>query len=166
MYRTRVFAIAFLVIALDQLTKVWAVNRLEYMAPIHVIGNFFKLSFTRNPGASFSFATGQTWVFTVIALAVGVAIVRTAKSLTNSVWALCLGGLLGGAMGNLMDRLFRSPGHFQGHVVDFIEFPHFPLFNVADIAITTSAAIMVLMSLRGTEMNDSNDLNKLSGDES
>lgn len=152
MYRARVFAIALTVIALDQLTKVWAVSRLEYMAPIQVLGDVLQLSFTRNPGASFSFATGQTWVFTIIALAVGVAIVRTAKTLTHPIWAACLGALLGGAMGNLVDRLFRSPGHFQGHVVDFIQFPHFPLFNVADIAITTSAAIMVLMSLRGIDM--------------
>ena len=153
MYRARVFAIAFTVIALDQLTKVWAVSRLEYMAPINVIGEVVQLSFTRNPGASFSFATGQTWVFTFIATAVGIAIVRTAKSLTNPVWAACLGALLGGAMGNLIDRLVRSPGHFQGHVVDFIKFPHFPLFNVADIAITTSATIMCIWSLRGIDMS-------------
>lgn len=153
MYRTRVFVIALTVIALDQLTKVWAVNNLEYLAPKKILGEIFQLSFTRNPGASFSFATGQTWVFTVIAVAVALVIVRTSKTLTHSVWAACFGGMLGGAMGNLLDRLFRSPGHFQGHVVDFIAFPHFPLFNIADCAIVTSAIVMGLMSFRGIEMD-------------
>lgn len=141
-----------MVIALDQLTKVWAVGRLEVGADIKVIGDFFKLSFTRNPGASFSFATGSTWIFTIVAVGVAIAIIRTASTLTHPVWALCLGALLGGATGNLLDRLFRSPGHFQGHVVDFIEFPHFPLFNIADCAIVTSAIVMVYMSFRGIEM--------------
>lgn len=153
MYRSRVFAIALVVIAVDQLTKVWAVSRLEVGPDIKVIGDFFKLSFTRNPGASFSFATGTTWLFTVIATAVAVAIVRTTKTLTHPVWAMCLGALLGGALGNLLDRLFRSPGHLQGHVVDFIRFPHFPLFNIADCAIVTSAMVMVYMSFRGIDMS-------------
>lgn len=152
MYRARVFAIAIAIIVLDQLTKVWAVERLEYKGSIQIIGEFFQLSFTRNPGASFSFATGMTWIFTVIAIGVGVAIVRTAKTLTHPVWALCLGALLGGAMGNLGDRLFRSPGNFQGHVVDFIAFPNFPLFNIADCAIVGSAMVMMYMSFRGIDM--------------
>lgn len=152
MYRARVFAIAIAVLVLDQLTKLWAVERLEYKASIHVIGNFFKLSFTRNPGASFSFATGMTWIFTLIAIGVAFAIIRTSKTLTHPVWAACLGGLLGGAVGNLGDRLFRSPGNFQGHVVDFIHFPHFPLFNIADCAIVSSACVMAYMSFRGIDM--------------
>lgn len=156
MYRARVFVIALTVIVLDQLTKVWAVKNLEFMASREIIGKFFQLSFTRNPGASFSFATGQTWVFTVIAVAVGVVIVRTTKTLTHPIWAACFGGMLGGAMGNLLDRLFRSPGKFQGHVVDFISFPHFPLFNFADCAIVTSAIVMGYMSYRGIDMNKDN----------
>jgi signal peptidase II len=153
LYRVRVFAIAATVIALDQITKVWAVSRLEVGSDIRVIGDFFRFSFTRNPGASFSFATGATWLFTFIALVVAVAIVKSSRTLTHPIWAASFGGLLGGAVGNLLDRIFRSPGHFQGHVVDFIRFPHFPLFNVADCAIVTSAALMILMSLRGIEMS-------------
>jgi signal peptidase II len=96
--------------------------------------------------------TGSTWIFTALAATVSVVIVRTARTLTHRVWAIALGGLLGGAVGNLVDRLTRWPGHFQGHVVDFIALPHYPVFNIADCAIVCSAVAMVVMSLRGIEM--------------
>ena len=153
MYQRRVFSIAFLVVVLDQLAKWLAVKNLEHRSDIHVVGDFLRLSFARNPGAAFSFATGSTIVFTVVAVTVAIVIIRTSRTLTHPWWAACLGALLGGAMGNLLDRLFRSPGMGVGHVVDFIRFPHYPLFNVADIAIVGSAIVMVVMSLRGIEMS-------------
>lgn len=153
MYQRRVFTIAFFVVVLDQLAKWWAVAHLEMQAEIQLLGEFLKLSFARNPGAAFSFATGATFVFTLLAIGVAVVIVRTSRTLTHPWWAASLGALLGGAVGNLLDRLFRSPGIGQGHVVDFIRLPHYPLFNIADCAIVGSAIVMVIMSLRGIEMS-------------
>lgn len=153
MYQRRVFAIAFLVVVLDQTAKWLAVENLELQSDIHVLGDFLRLSFARNPGAAFSFATGSTLIFTAVAATVVVVIIRTSRTLTHPWWAACLGALLGGAIGNLLDRLFRSPGIGVGHVVDFIRFPHYPLFNIADMAIVGSAIVMVVMSLRGIEMS-------------
>ena len=153
MYQRRVFTIAFFVVVLDQLAKWWAVAHLEFQSEIRLLGDYVKLSFARNPGAAFSFATGATFVFTLLAIGVAVVIVRTSRTLTNPWWAASLGALLGGAVGNLLDRLFRSPGIGQGHVVDFIRLPHYPLFNIADSAIVGSAIVMVIMSLRGIEMS-------------
>lgn len=153
MYQRRIFSIAFFVVVLDQIAKWFAVKNLEHKSDIKVLGDFFKLSFVRNPGAAFSFATGSTVIFTLVAITVVIVIVRTAHTLTHPWWSACLGALLGGSIGNLLDRLLRSPGFGKGHVVDFIRFPHYPLFNIADIAIVGSAIVMVIMSLRGIEMS-------------
>ncbi len=148
------FVIASIVLCLDQLTKFFAVKFLEFKGEKQIIGKFVQLGFARNPGAAFSFATGSTVIFTVLAVAVCIVIVRSSRSLTHSGWAIALGALLGGALGNLSDRIFRSPGIFRGHVVDFIVFPHYPLFNVADSAIVLSAIAMVIFSFRGIELSD------------
>ena len=111
------------------------------------------LEVSRNSGAAFSFAQGATVVFTAVALAVVVVIIRTASRLRSRGWALSLGLLLGGAVGNLTDRLLRSPGIGRGAVVDFLHLPHFATFNVADSAITVGAAVAVLLSLRGIEVD-------------
>ncbi|MEI6405259.1 MAG: signal peptidase II [Actinomycetes bacterium] len=157
MYQRRVFIIAGLVLALDQLTKLLAVKFLEFKGEKQVAGNFIKLGFARNPGAAFSFATGSTIIFTVLAAVVCIVIIRSSRTLTHGGWAIALGALLGGALGNLSDRIFRSPGVFRGHVVDFIEFPHYPLFNAADSAIVLSALSMIYFSFRGIELSDRND---------
>jgi signal peptidase II len=150
-YRRTVFAVALAVLGLDQATKAWAVARLETGAPIRVIGSFVQLSFARNPGAAFSMGTGMTWVFTALAASVAIFVMRTSSRLTSRAWALCLGGVLGGALGNLTDRLLRSPGVLRGHVVDFIEFPHYPLFNVADSAVVCSAVAIAVLSMRDVQ---------------
>jgi len=150
-YRRQLFTTALIIIALDLATKIWAVARLENQPEIKVIGEFLKFSFTRNPGAAFSFGTGITWVFTLIAIAVSSAILLMSKTVTNKAWAIALGGLLGGAVGNLIDRIFRSPEVFQGHVVDFISLPNYPMFNISDSAVVLSAIAMVILSLRGVE---------------
>lgn len=145
------FGIAAGVVVLDQITKALAVAFLEGQPPIDLLGGLITLTFLRNPGAAFSIGTGFTFVFAALAIGVAVYIVRKAPTLGSVGWAIALGGLLGGAVGNLIDRLFRAPGFFQGHVVDFITFPNFAVFNVADMAITCSAALMVLLALRGIE---------------
>jgi signal peptidase II len=110
---------------------------------------------SRNPGAAFSFAEGATVVFTAIAVVVVAVILRVSRRLGSLGWAASLGLLLGGASGNLVDRLFRSPGPGRGAVVDFIDFQVFPSFNVADSAITVGAVLAVLLSLRGIELDGS-----------
>lgn len=148
MYRRTVLTVALCVLALDQVTKAWAVARLEPGPPIEVIGTFLQLSFVRNPGAAFSLGTGVTWVFTAVAAAIAVTVVRYAGRITSRVWAVTLGGVLGGALGNLTDRIFRSPGALQGHVVDFIQLPNYPLFNIADSAVVCAAIAIAVLSLR------------------
>ncbi len=145
---------ALLVITVDQLSKVWAVARLTGREPITVLDGILQFRLTRNPGAAFSLATGTTWVFTLVAVAVTVVIIRSVRRIGSGWWALAFGLLLGGAVGNLLDRLFREPGFGRGHVVDFIEylkfpFMDFPIFNVADSCIVTAAGLIVLLGLRG-----------------
>ena len=157
-YRRQLFQTAILVAALDLITKAWAVAALENQADIKVLGEFLKFSFVRNPGAAFSFGTNITWVFSVISTVATVAVLLISRTVTNRPWAIALGGLLGGAVGNLIDRIFRSPGLFQGHVVDFISLPNYPMFNVSDSAVVLSAIAMVILSLRGVEYQTPNAL--------
>lgn len=151
MFRSLIFKVAILVIALDQITKWAAVSSLEHKHSIKVLGNFLKLSFTRNPGAAFSIGTNSTFIFSAFAIAVSSLIVWKATTINHKLWAVAAGGFLGGAVGNLIDRLFRNPGKFSGHVVDWIMFPNFPLFNLADSAVVLSAIGAVLLSLRGID---------------
>ena len=135
---------------------------MESLSPrsIETLGGLVVLHETRNPGAAFSIAGGATVLFTAISVGIVVVIVRTARRLVSTPWGAALGLLLGGALGNLADRLFRSPGPFRGHVVDFIDLHWngesvWPVFNVADMAIVTGAAVALLLSFRGVEMTPS-----------
>lgn len=141
--------IAVAVLVVDQLTKLWAVAALEGQPPVPIIGSLLQLNFIRNPGAAFSLGSGFTIIFSLIAIGVAVVIVRTARTLGSAAWAVALGGLLGGALGNVIDRIFREPSVLRGQVVDFIEITHWPVFNVADMAITCSAALMVILTIKG-----------------
>ncbi len=147
-------AVAVVVLAVDQASKVWAVAALEPNTPVQVVEGWFQLRLIRNPGAAFSFLTNGTWVFTVVATVVAVLIVRQSRKVASAWWAVALGLLLGGAVGNLVDRLVRSPGIARGHVVDFFEFLKFPfidfpIFNVADSAIVCAAVLIALLGLVG-----------------
>lgn len=153
---TRLLAIvAALALLADLITKVLVVAQLEGRAPIRLLGGALLLSVGRNPGAAFSFAEGATIVFTAVAVIVSVVIIRTARRLGSSAWGVSLGLLLGGALGNLVDRLFRSPGVGRGAVVDFIDFRVWPVFNLADSAIVVGGLLAVLLSLRGVELDGS-----------
>lgn len=145
-------AVAGSVILVDQGTKWLAVANLEGRAPVEVIGSLLKFTFVRNPGAAFSLGGGYTVIFSLLAIAVAVVIVMTSRTLTSIAWAIALGGLLGGALGNLCDRMFREPGALRGHVVDFIQLPYFAIFNVADIAVTCSAVLIVILTIRGVPL--------------
>jgi signal peptidase II len=147
-----VYSVAAVVIVLDQVTKFLAVKYLEGKPAVDVIGSWVRLYFLRNPGAAFSIGISYTWVFAAIAIAVVIVVVRTSRKLGSLWWAVAFGGLLGGATGNLLDRLFREPGILRGHVVDFIDVPHFAVFNLADSAIVCSAVLMVALALFGVEL--------------
>jgi signal peptidase II len=149
------FGIALFVVAIDQVTKLLAIRYLEGQDPVELLGGLVTLTFLRNPGAAFSFGTGYTFVFTAIATAVAVFIIRRSRRIGSIGWAIALGGLLGGAVGNLIDRIFREPALFQGHVVDWITFPNFAVFNLADSAIVCSSILMVLLAVRGIELDGS-----------
>jgi signal peptidase II len=145
--------VAALVLAADVTTKLVAVAQLARRARVTVVPHVLWLTVTRNSGAAFSVGTGATWIFTAVAIAVVIVIVRTARSLTSRGWALSLGLLLGGALGNLSDRIFRAPGPLRGHVVDWIELPHWPIFNVADASIVVGGVLAVLLAGRGIEID-------------
>ena len=149
------FGVAAFVVLLDQFTKYLAVTRLQGQPPVEVLGRWLQFTFLRNPGAAFSVGTSYTFVFTAIAVTVAVVIIRTSRNLGNMWWAVALGGLLGGAVGNLLDRLFREPGVLRGYVIDWIAFPNFPVFNIADSAIVCSSALMVLLAVRGINLDGS-----------
>lgn len=143
-----VAAFAYLV---DLGSKLAVVAQLEHHDPIQVVGTWLQLEVIRNRGAAFGIGEAMTIVFTVIATAVIVAIARIARKLYSLPWAIALGLLLGGAFGNLTDRLFRSPGGFEGGVVDFIAVPHFAVFNLADSAIVCGGFLIVILSFRGLD---------------
>ncbi|MGO1404757.1 signal peptidase II [Agrococcus casei] len=132
----------------DFLSKEWILANFAERESREVLGEALQFTFVRNPGAAFSFASGMTWIFTILAVAVTIGIIITARKLHSVGWALVLGGLLGGVTGNLYDRLTRWPGAFEGHVVDFIHVWGFPaIFNIADICIVVSMCGLVLLVL-------------------
>lgn len=142
-------ALAVLVYVLDQVSKVLAVRHLTPGAAVQVLGSVLELRLLRNPGAAFSVATGMTWVLTGVAVVVVVVIIRSSRRLGSRGWAVALGLLLGGALGNLTDRLVRAPGIGRGHVVDFIDYNGLFVGNVADVAIVVAAVVVGLLGLRG-----------------
>jgi signal peptidase II len=137
----------------DLISKTIVVVTLSDRAPLRLLGGLLTLRELRNSGAAFSIGTSVTVVFTLIALGVIVAILRTARRLRSIPWAITLGLLLGGATGNLGDRLFRSPGFLRGDVVDWIQLPHWPVFNVADSSIVCGGVLAVLLAARGVSLD-------------
>ena len=144
----RLYLVAALIWGLDLSTKIWAVNNLSARNPVEIFGSLFQLTLVRNPGAAFSFATGATVVFTGIAVAAVIVIVYYSSKITSLGWATTLGLLLGGVLGNLTDRLFRSPGFFKGEVIDWLEITNWPVFNLADSAIVVAAFLAIVLTIR------------------
>lgn len=146
------------VLVVDQASKTLVVARLEPGEYIPLLGDFFGLQLVFNPGAAFSFATGSTWFFTLVAVVVTVVIVRISRKLNSRGWAFALGALLGGNLGNLGDRLFRDPGFPQGHVVDFLNYNGWFVGNVADIAIVGAAVAMAILAFLGVGVDGTRHL--------
>ena len=159
MIRSRRYTAAALLIgsavcAADAASKVLAVAGLAPGRPVVLLGGLLTLRLYRNPGAAFSIGPSYTAVYALIAVGVLAGIIRLSGRLRSWPWAIALGLLLGGAAGNVADRLFRSPGPLHGFVVDWIKLAYFPpVFNVADSAITAGAALLVLAAVRGWRLD-------------
>lgn len=155
---------AALVCAADVISKVIVVATLTENHPVNVLGSLLRLDYLRNPGAAFSLgADGYTVLFTLIAVIVILAILRMARTLASAPWAVAIGLLLGGALGNLTDRLARGPGPLRGWVVDFLQLPHWPVFNLADSAICCGGALIVLLMLLGLHPDGRRERGRRSG---
>lgn len=146
--------VAALVVVVDLVSKYLVVAHLTDHPPVRILGGLIYLDLTRNGGAAFSFATGYTWIFPLITLVVIGWICWSVGRLRSPGWAVGLGLVLGGALGNLGDRLFRAPGFLIGHVVDFISAfepygQHFAIFNLADSALSCGVVLLVLLELTG-----------------
>jgi signal peptidase II len=149
----QLLVVAAVVLVLDIVTKVLAVKLLIPGQPVPIIGDTISWTLVRNSGAAFSMATGYTWMLTVIATGVVVGIFWMGRRLVSPWWAIGLGMILGGAMGNLVDRFFRSPGPLQGHVVDFLSIGWWPVFNVADPSVVCGAILLVTLSAMGFDFD-------------
>lgn len=137
---------------IDQVTKIWAVARLEGEPSIEVVPGVLSFTFLRNPGAAFGMGASLTIGLSVVSVVVVVVVARMASRLRDTGWAVGLGLLLAGALGNLTDRVLREPGVLRGHVVDFIDYGPF-VGNVADIYLTVAAVIIVWRSWRGVALD-------------
>jgi len=135
------------IVALDQITKAVVVATLSN-GPLSIIGDDVELRLARNSGASFSLFTNATVFLAVLALVLSIVLVRAIQRARDRLTVVALAMVLGGALGNLCDRIFRSPGFLEGHVVDFVRVGSFPFFNVADSAITIGAILLVFATFR------------------
>ena len=148
-------------LAADQSVKQLTIEHLPLHEAVPVWGEFLQLYYVRNSGAAFSLGSEVTWIFTIALTVVAGIIIWKATALNSRLWAVVLGLLLGGVLGNLTDRFFRMPGFPSGHVVDMISMPWMlpAIFNVADIFIVSgmiSVALLIVVGLRfdGTRERD------------
>lgn len=139
--------------ALDLSTKVLAVSRLQGEPDVPVVGDLLVLRLVRNPGAAFSTGTEYTVVLSTLSIVAAVVVAYLSMRLRSRLWALGLGLLMAGVLGNLTDRLFRAPGPMRGEVIDFLMLPNWPVFNVADMAINGAAALILVQAFRGVRLD-------------
>lgn len=141
-------SVAWLIWILDLATKAWAVSQLANREPVKILGSFFQLTFVRNPGAAFSFASNATIFLSLFGIIVALGVIYFAPKITSKGWSVVLGLVLGGVLGNLMDRIFREPSFLRGHVIDWMQLPHWPIFNIADSAIVVAAGLAMILTAR------------------
>jgi len=141
-------SVAWLIWILDLATKAWAVSQLSNREPVEILGSFFQLTFVRNSGAAFSFASNATLFLSLFGIIVALGIIYFAPKITSKGWAVVLGLVMGGVLGNLMDRIFREPSFLRGHVIDWMQLPHWPIFNIADSAIVVAAGLAMILTAR------------------
>lgn len=131
------------VAVIDQATKILMLRLLSDGHIIYVIGDWFRFRLLFNPGAAFSIGSGSTWLFTCFQIAFLLGVIIYSRKVEDRWSALGLALIGGGALGNLIDRLFREPAFFLGHVVDFISIGNFAVFNIADSAITVGVVLFI-----------------------
>lgn len=145
--RRRIAITAFITFLIDNVSKRLALKTLpDY--PVKLMGDFLKLDLKYNSGAAFGLATSHTILLSSLAIGVAFALFYFSSKVTNLTWALALGLVLGGIIGNLSDRIFRPPGWLQGQVVDWIELPHWPTFNLADSSIVIATFLFLFLTVR------------------
>ncbi len=143
-------AVALVLYGADQLAKYLIVTNLREGELVPVLGQVLQFHYVTNSGAAFSLAAGFTWILSIVAVGVVAFIMWFARRIRSLGWACVFGLVLGGAAGNLTDRLFREPGFGTGHVVDFIQVWGFPaIFNIADSGIVAAMGLFIILSLRG-----------------
>jgi signal peptidase II len=152
--------LAATVLLADVVSKLVVVAKIPPGSHVRLLGGLLYLTQWRNVGAAFSLAEGKTMLFSAVAVVVAVVIVRTSRRLYSTGWAVTLGLVLGGAIGNLMDRVFRAPGFLRGGVVDFLSVfgpdgQVWPVFNLADSAIVCGGVLGAFLALRGVEFDGS-----------
>jgi signal peptidase II len=146
------FAVAAVAYGLDRVTKLWAESRLAGRPPLVVIPGVLDLGYTTNSGGAFGLGQSAWWIFAFATIAVSIAIVVAAFRVRHVLTAVALGLILGGALGNLTDRLVRGGALLRGHVVDFIDLHVWPVFNLADSAIVVGALLLAIFALRREEV--------------
>lgn len=155
----RMFGAATLLVIVDQLIKFWVVTELKGKPAISLIGPFnadsdvsvLRFVFVSNTGAAFGLGSNFTLVISLIAIAVVIGLSKWMLKITDPIWMIAATLLLGGALGNLVDRVIREPQVLRGYVVDFISIGKFPVFNFADICITLAAVVMIYAALTKRE---------------
>ncbi len=147
-------AVALVAYGIDQGVKFLITTNLEMDDVVPVLGDLVQLRYVTNPGAAFSLATGFTWVLSIVAVAVIVFIIWFAPRIRSLGWATVFGLVLGGAFGNVTDRLFRPPGFGVGHVVDMLQVRGFPaIFNFADVAVVSAMVLFLILSVRNVGLD-------------
>lgn len=150
--------VATFVVLIDQITKALALTNLHTFQTVPFILDIVRFTLVFNDSAAFSLGGSATWVFTLLSTIASLALLWFGPKFRTTGWLILIGLALGGVVGNLVDRLFRSPGFPNGHVVDFIQIPfNFPIFNMADSAITISAAIIAIRIIRGEKLGGRSD---------
>ena len=141
------------ILAVDQILKEFFLQTLKPGVPVDFIGSIIRFTLVFNDGAAFSLGFGQTWIFTLISSVAAVLLLGYSFRSKSISWSIMGGVLLGGILGNLMDRLFRPPSFAEGHVIDYVQIPfNFPIFNIADMAIVTVCSLSVVRIMMGHEI--------------
>lgn len=144
------YATAAVVCAVDRATKIWAEAALAGRPPIEIVPGVLSFNYTTNSGGAFGLGRSAPWLFAGATILVSAVIVVVSFRLDRRPLAVALGLILGGALGNLTDRILNGPG-LTGHVIDFIDFQVWPVFNLADGAIVTGAVLLAFSSARREE---------------
>ena len=148
-----VLGIALFILFLDQLSKFLIEDRLAPGESINVIGELLRFTLVYNDSAAFSLGVGTTWPLTIISSIAVLALIWFGPKSKTTIWLIISGFVLGGATGNLVDRLFREPGFANGHVVDFLQIPfNFPIFNLADSFVVVGVSLALIQTFRGDEL--------------